>query len=166
VLIDHLNRVTDMQALAANPLLLSIICYVVMTRCVTLPATRAELYERALTKLLNGDRAFWSTMQVVLALSQKRRILERSAFGSVCEAGPERHTTFDERASAPEAYRGGRVRGLTNAASVPLACCRTSRSHGILRGNHERGYFFLHLTSGVSTRMPLWPTTRTAPGAG
>ena len=53
-LIDQLNQTYQLLPLAANPLLLSIICYVVddLHRAL-LPATRAALYHRALEKLLS-----------------------------------------------------------------------------------------------------------------
>src|SRR5262249_27629792 len=52
-LIEQLNRTPLMTPLVANPLLLSIICFVVDgPQGVTLPTTRGVLYEKALERLL------------------------------------------------------------------------------------------------------------------
>lgn len=145
VLIEQLNRTLPMRPLAANPLLLSILCFVVDDPGgVTLPATRGELYDQAVVKLLNRTRV--DAAQAPLA--RKRRILERAALTLFAGMGNQRQLTFGEGsvldaltiAAQQEGYR-------TDSAHVADVLLRDlTQNSGLLRGSPERGYFFLHPT--------------------
>jgi hypothetical protein len=151
-LIAQLNRAPQMRALAANPLLLSIICFVVDDpRGVSLPLRRSELYNKATEKLLTRTKRVSVTYPDGLAdlpLIHKRRILERVAFTLFVNPDQQRKLTFDEEslldaltsAAEQEGY-GAKPAPYANALLEDL-----KHNTGLLRGDAERGYIFLHLT--------------------
>jgi len=146
-LIVQLNRTPQMRPIAANPLLLSIICFVVDDpNGVTLPATRAELYDKAVDKLLTRVRV--DEARSGLRTHRKRRILERAALTLFAGMEQQRQLTFDEaslldaltNAAEQEGYRA-------DPASVADALLDDLiHNSGLLRGSRDGGYFFLHLT--------------------
>ncbi len=101
-LIGQLNRTPQMRPLAANPLLLSIICYVVddpSPRGVTPPATQGALCDKAVEKLLTRLRRVEVTYPggtSNIPLIRKRRILERAAFTLFAEMEQHQQLPFDE----------------------------------------------------------------------
>ena len=98
-LVEQLKRTPQMHPLAANPLLLSIICYVVDDpHGIKLPARRGELYAKAIEKLLTRSRRVEITYpggKSDLLLTRKRRILEYVAFMLFVGIG-RRQLTFSE----------------------------------------------------------------------
>ncbi|MBC7317232.1 MAG: hypothetical protein H5T70_12480, partial [Chloroflexi bacterium] len=82
-LLSELRRLAPMQALAANPLLLSILCFVVDDPDkVALPTTRAALYNRAVEKLLDRPPKFpteYPDRQRRPPSAKRRAILQRVA---------------------------------------------------------------------------------------
>lgn len=150
-LISELNRLPQMQPLAANPLLLSILCWVVDDGAerLTLPATRGELYDRAINKFLqradrmtveyprayprpdpSGRRVFLEELALHLLASGERALLFRGeevnrAIQEVCQIGGKR----------PE-----------ESAFITALKADLTANTGILRGDDVTGYFFLHLS--------------------
>lgn len=151
-LIAQLNRTPQMRALAANPLLLSIICYVVDDPDgVKLPARRSELYNKAIQKLLTRAKRVEITYpggETDLPLARKRAILERAALMLFANLDQQRQLTFDDasllialtKAAEEEGYRAN------PAPYADALLADLLRNSGLLRGDVERGYFFLHLT--------------------
>lgn len=150
-LIEQLNRTPQMRPLAANPLLLSIICYVVdHPRGVTLPARRGELYAKAIEKLLTRPRRHEVTYpggKSDLPLARKRCILEHVAFRLFIGMEQQRHLTFNEDSLLDALTDGVKAEKLTNPADVAdTLLTDLTQNSGILRGDAGQGYFFLHLT--------------------
>ena len=147
-LIAQLAQVPQMRPLTTNPLLLSIICYVVNDpRGVSLPATRTALYTKAVEKLLARSR------RVEIAypaeepdVEEKRVILERIALNLFTKE--TRTLTFTSRELGQELRRVLAEKGYGSASAPWANALRADLTHnsGILRGDGEQGYFFLHLT--------------------
>lgn len=155
-LITQLNRTPQMNSLAANPLLLSIICFVIEGQSNgSLPIKRSELYRKAVDKLLRQVRRIavnypGGTKEEPrdLPLTRKRHILERAALTLFVGLDQQRQLTIDE-ASLLRAFtdaaelEGYRADPATVADALLLDLAQNS---GLLRGDEKRGYFFLHLT--------------------
>ena len=150
-LIDQLSRMPQMHPLAANPLLLSLICFLVDDpRGVALPATRGELYDRAVSQLL---LCYKSHPRVQVAypsappdVEEKRVILERAAL--VLFAGQREKLTFSGkhlkeclRQSLADLGYGQATAPWANALRDDLVA-----NSGLLRADDKEEYFFLHLT--------------------
>ena len=104
-----------MRPLAANPLLLSIICFVVDDPDgLELPATRGELYDQAVDKLLgyyeSHKRLKPQYPSEQPGVSEKRKILEYVALELFARSRDS--LTFDEDALGKSLRRGARGRGL------------------------------------------------------
>lgn len=143
-LIQQLERTPAMRPLAANPLLLSIICFVVDDpQGVSLPATRGQLYDKAVDKLL-ARRRLEPTAGVPEV--RRRRILERAAL-ALFASSEEWQLVFDQEGLLAALEAGARAEGLGSPADVAdrLLADLVDNS-GLLRGSLEQGYFFLHLT--------------------
>ncbi len=150
-LIAQLNGAPQMRALAANPLLLSIICYVAEDqRSGTLPTTRSELYGKVVEKFMRRRR-----MAVTypggtgnLPLARKRHILERAALTLFAGLDQQRRLLIDETSLLQSLTEAARSEGyLTDPASVADALLLDlTRNSGLLPGGAEQGYNFLHLT--------------------
>ena len=151
-LIRQLHHNPAMQTLASNPLLLAIVCYVLddPEENLQLPATRCELYNKTLNKLLKrqrGSKPTWPQELPPLPLSRQRRILARTALELFASTKGERKLRFSEdillaaltKACASEGRR------FSDDIADHLLSFLTQHS-GVLRGDGERGYFFLHLT--------------------
>ncbi len=152
VLIVQLNRIPQMRPLASNPLLLSIICHVVDDPAgVQLPATRTQLYDKAVDKLLHRPKrveAHYPPSGGDLPLTRKRCIIERAALMLFHALEGEQKLTFDERDLLHELQQGAEAEGY-RADPAPVTdalLADLTQNSGILRGDADRGYFFLHLT--------------------
>jgi|GEM_PF-1455661 len=147
-LIDQLNRTPQMRPLAANPLLLSIVCYVVDDpKGVALPATRADLYGQAVEKLLmRRKRVEVCYPGEEPEADEKRAILERVALNLF--ARDDRALSFTGAELGEELKRALSEGGYGQAPAPWANALRADLTHnsGILRGSSEQGYFFLHLT--------------------
>lgn len=155
-LIAQLNGAPQLRALAANPLLLSIICYVAEDqRNGTLPATRSELYGKVVDKFMRRRR-----MEVTypggtgdLPLTRKRHILERAALTLFAGLDQQRQLLIDEEslvdaldgAVASEGYPTDPASESPSPMTDALLRDLT-RNSGLLPGSEEQGYNFLHLT--------------------
>jgi HEAT repeat protein len=150
-LIEQLNRQTAMRPLAANPLLLMLICFVVDDRKGTaLPATRTELFDLAVSRLLRGPKkrvkVTYPGGKRDLRLIRKRRIVERSALELFAGQDRKRLLTFDEETVVDSLTRAVKIEGLGSAADVADALLDDLvHNSGLLRGDEDAGYFFLHL---------------------
>jgi predicted NACHT family NTPase len=150
-LIEQLNRQTAMRPLAANPLLLMLICFVVDdARLVALPATRGELFDLAIDRLLRGRNkraeVTYPGGKRDLRLVRKRRIVERAALELFAGQNQQRLLTVDEETLVDALTRAVKIEGLGYAADVADALLDDLlHNSGLLRGDEDAGYFFLHL---------------------
>ena len=144
-LIEQLDRTPAIEPLAANPLLLSIICYV-FEDGLRLPAPRGELYEAAVTRLLK--RSLRDTAhESGLALSERKRILQQAAFRLFLVNGAQRRLIFDEEELLKETVAAVcAVRTEDCAHDVARLLKEDLLDRGILTGHEERGFAFLHPT--------------------
>ena len=151
LLIDELGRQPALRPLAANPLLLSIICFVVDgPDKMMLPATRGELYDRAIAKLLvyreDRQRIDVRYPSEPPGVTEKRAVLEITALHLFAQSGPA--VMFDEK-TLGEGLRRGLEFAAYGVSSAPWSnALREDLVHnsGLLRGDAEQGYSFLHLT--------------------
>ena len=148
-LIDQLNQTYQLLPLAANPLLLSIICYVVDDlRGSPLPATRAALYRRALEKLLTRrpKRVPITYPGEEPGTEEKLAILEQTAFYLFAKG--ERRLTFSEQEFGQALKHALSAAGYGTTPAPWANALRADLTHnsGILRGGNEQQIFFLHLT--------------------
>jgi HEAT repeat protein len=149
VLIAQLNRTPQMHPLAANPLLLSIICFVVDDPFgVSLPATRSELYDKVVQRLLSREDRVEVNFPLggEPALDDKRAVLELTALDLFGKG--ERQLTVSERELGRALRKSLQALGYGNAVAPWANALRIdfTQNSGILRGNARQGYFFLHLT--------------------
>jgi HEAT repeat protein len=145
-LIEQLNRQPAMRPLAANPLLLNLLCYVVDDPLgVELPATRGELYDLALTRLVDRNRGISAGYPSTVSTATKRWILERTALELFAGAEGEHHRPMDEDQVLRALRIGAKVEGQPMSVADALLKDATSNC-GILREDAHRRYSFLHLT--------------------
>ncbi len=148
LLIDQLTRAPQMFALAANPLLLNIICYVVDDVKGVIPATRGELYKKALEKLLTRrpQRVEVRYPGEEPNTDEKLAILERTALNLFAKG--ERRLIFTEKELGQELKQALSEEGYGEAPAPWANALRADLTHnsGILRGSPTQGSFFLHLT--------------------
>lgn len=148
--VQQLQTNSGMSSLAANPLLLSIMCYVIdQAKSPLLPTTRGDLYKKALETL------FAHTQQRVEvrypgeqpAVEEKLSVAQRAALYLFLQEEPQLTFTGEElrhtfrRALIAEGYPEGAVAPWANALRTDFV-----HNSGILRGSGEQGFFFLHLT--------------------
>lgn len=140
----------SMAPLAANPLLLSIMCYVIdHARSPLLPTTRGDLYKKALETLLAHTlrRVEVQYPGEKPAIEEKLSIAQRAALYLFLQQ--EHRLTFTGE-ELRHAFRRALIEeGYAEEAVAPWAnALRTDFIHnsGILRGSVEQGFFFLHLT--------------------
>ena len=151
-LIDQLSRTPQMRPLEANPLLLSLICFVVDDpHGVTLPAVRGELYDKTVEKLLMRPRrvkVIYPGGNSDLPVMRKRRVLERASLSLFAGMDERRQLTFDEGPLLDALTEAAKLEGY-HADPAPVAdalLADLTQNSGILRGSAEQDYFFLHLT--------------------
>lgn len=146
-LIARLREIPQMLSLAANPLLLSIICSLVKEGPV-MPATRTQLYNRALTKLLDRPRrrpVKYPNEEPPRA--SLRAILERAALVLSVQARQNQVGQFPESEVVSSLAAAAAAEGIGPATDFAHSLLRDlTHNSGLLRGRSDRGYFFLHPT--------------------
>jgi len=148
-LLDQLRRSPQLHPLAANPLLLSIICYVADSAAVVhFPTTRGRLYALAIEKLLStrAQRITTSYPGVLPAPHEKLAILQRAALRLFSQS--DRQLTFSGQALGQTLKEALSEEGYGDA-SAPWANALQAdllRNSGLLRGDAVQGFFFFHLT--------------------
>ncbi len=150
-LIQEIDRASGMAILAANPLLLSIICYVVEDGQVELPATRARFYDTVLVKMLSEQRQRKSISYppgICLGNSNtqvvKKSLLSCAALFLFLQEN--RKLFFSDKELHDALIYALKECDFTNSMpDTAIAFKKDLLQAGIIRGN-ERGYFFLHLT--------------------
>ncbi|MFN7929366.1 MAG: hypothetical protein U0Y68_15755, partial [Blastocatellia bacterium] len=141
-LLQQLQTASQMQPLAAVPLLLSIICLVVDDpQGVQLPARRSELYDKAITKLLQRSRGGASLSDV--AAADKKLALAHAALELFI--GADRELQFDRSRLRCALSNGLRATGHRTSKANNLIEDLIENS-GLLRRTHNDDYEFLHLT--------------------
>jgi len=147
-LIKQLDTSPQLQPLAANPMLLSIICFVMVhENRYTLPATRTIFYDEALDHLLELHRKVDVEYPEHVSLAQKRLILQRAALELFLGIEQTRQLSFNERAIIGALKKGAQSEKFKNTGSIAASMLLDlTRNSGILRADTENNYFFLHLT--------------------
>jgi hypothetical protein len=148
-LITHLDYTPHLQPLAANPLLLGILCTVVgQRREERLPATRAALYRQALTELLaqQARRVAIRYPGEEPTHEEKLLILQRTAFHLFTQG--ERRLTFTNEELGQALKLALREEGYGNATAPWANALRAdlTQNSGLLRQSAAHSFFFLHVT--------------------
>ncbi len=149
VLSGHLQRSPQLRSLAANPLLLSILCYVAdSASAAPFPATRGQLYANAIERLLTFRVQRLSTLYpgTAPAPHEKLALLQHTALQLFAQG--ERQLTFSGQ-QLSQALKDALTEEGYGSVSGPWAnALREDLLHnsGLLRGDGERGFFFFHLT--------------------
>lgn len=150
LLIEQLDRTPQLLSLAANPLLLSLICHAMENaRDVRLPSTRGALYAKVLEKLLltRSRRIEVRYPGEEPSVDEKLAILQRATFRLFMQDAHHRPTFTGQalghalqQALHEEGY-GTRAAPWANALRADL-----TQNSGLLRRNADHEFFFLHLT--------------------
>jgi hypothetical protein len=149
VLKEHLQRSSQLRSLAANPLLLSILCYVAdSTAATSLPATRGQLYANAIERLLTfrAQRHTITYPGTPPAAHEKLALLQHTALQLFVQG--ERQLTFSGQTLSQALKAALREEGY-GSVSGPWANTLLEdllHNSGLLRGDGDRGFFFFHLT--------------------
>jgi hypothetical protein len=149
-LLEQLRRAPQLRPLTANPLLLSVFCAVAtLSRAPVVPRTRSALYQRMLERLLSNhtQRVAVQYPSTVLDVTDKLAILRQTAFLLFTKDG-QRLTISAEELRQAFITALERERYGYNAPALWASALRKDFAHnsGILRGDTEQGFFFLHLT--------------------
>ena len=151
-LIDQLCQTPPLQPLASNPLLLSILCFVVdAPKATNLPTTRCQLYERVVTKLLddatNKPRVEMPPAIRDLSVIRKRLIIERVALSLFTTQAHARTLTFDQETLLEHLTTACAAEGRKSPAEeADGLLVDFTQNSSLLRGSVEHDYIFLHLT--------------------
>ena len=153
-LIEQLHRTPLMRPLAANPLLLSLICSLVDEQSrVTLPSTHAELYDKMVEKLLSRPQRVPVTYpgkpdEPPPAAALKRAILAHAALTLFADLESRGRLTFSQSDFLEALTTSTQAAGLAHSAASSANALLTDlvQNSGILRGGGSQGYFFLHST--------------------
>ena len=140
-LLKALAQQVRMRALAANPLLLSLIA-IVFQRDLELPERRARLYERCAQVLLTEWDAHRSIRRASrFTTDRKRDLLEDIALHFHCQGA--RYFPKDELLEVITEYLPSIDISVEQA---PLVLDEISAQHGLLKEQAAEWYGFLHLT--------------------
>ena len=141
-LIQQINANPSMRPLTSNPLVLSFLCRLVDDPVgIELPATRSQFYEKIMVKLFQQNRERGN--RVNLLDSQKKDVLADTALRLFLQ--PKDPFFFDE-ASLSQAIRLALADNSLATTPLKELLNELSGKCGLLRGNEEEGYFFLHRT--------------------
>ena len=142
-LIQQLNATTQLQALVSNPLLLDIICYLANEDPqARVAATQSELYHHVINKLILRTRRIEIVPDPGLDSEQKRRIIEEVALGLFLKG---KHGSCSASELRVELEVALTAIGHDKEIATKLREDLTSNA-GLLRGDEEQGFIFLHLT--------------------
>lgn len=147
-IIERLRHSPQLAALAANPLLLSILCYTADNLTPTLlPTTRGELYGQAMEKLLQfrAQRVATSYPGPTPAPHEKLAILQRAALHLF--AADNRQLNFSGQALTHALKLAFSEEGYGDATALWANALFTDllQNSGLLRGHAKQGFFFFHL---------------------
>lgn len=149
-LIAQLNRMPHLDALAASPLLLSIVCYVTQEGgAAALPSTRGRLVDRAVERLLARPRRVevrYRGERFDLPLARRKRILERAALSLLAGLEPEAALAFTEARwlDALSEAAEGEGYGEERAPVADALLRDLIQNAGLVQGNPARGFALLH----------------------
>ena len=148
-LIDRLHHAPQLFSLAANPLLLSIICYVAdNSTAAPFPETRGQLYARAVERLLTvrEQRAVTLYPGAAPASHEKLAIVQRVALQLF--AHEDQQLTFSGRIVGQALKDALRAEGYGDVSGPWANALLEDLLHnsGLLRGDAQLGFFFFHLT--------------------
>jgi len=135
-----------MWELASNPLILTLICYLVDDpEGLELPTTRAKLYEGVFKKLLGRSRVQVKYPGEPPGVDEKMAVLERAAFG-LFEAG--RLLTFKRRELVEQMKTALKEEGYTSDIPVWAGAFVKdfTENAGVIRSSGDGMCFFLHPT--------------------
>jgi len=149
MLIDRLQDTPQLLSLAANPLLVSILCYVADSTAATpFPTTRGQLYAQAVERLLTfrTQRITTPYPGAAPAPHEKLAILQRTALQLFAQS--DRQLTFSGRTLGQALKDALREEGYGDVSGPWANALLEDLLHnsGLLRGDAELGFFFFHLT--------------------
>lgn len=146
-LIEELQRRPQIQGLAQNPLLLSLICSLYQVKELTLPTRRVQLYQKAVEYMLKEWRHHNRKQQSEGKILAKIRCLETVAYWFSCQG--QEIFTADELYEEIEAYLQGEnaVREFQNYPTGELMAELTEED-GIIQKltPDSKNYLFLNRT--------------------
>ena len=149
-LIEQLNTLPQVSALALNPLMLGLLCYTVADeRRIQLPATRSELYERALQKMLEQKRGVSVTYphDIRLSSSDKLKIISYAVVSLFRKIPCTQSLLIDGEAMGSALYEAAKQAGYSHPREMATALKEDLvRDTRLLSGDESEGYSFLHPT--------------------
>ena len=147
-LIEQLTSMPQMAPLASNPLLLSIMCFVIDDpNGFPLPTTRAELYGKALDRFLARNRGGGVGGSIPLEPVQKRYVLAMASLKLWMDAQQQSSLFFEVSDLIDALKYGARQEDLDSPGTIASSLLHDlTHNSGILRGDSRSRYSFLHLT--------------------
>jgi hypothetical protein len=146
-LIEELRQKPQINGLAQNPLLLSLICSLYQEKELVLPARRSQLYKTAVNYMLNQWRTQHSHQQPDEGwLDAKLELLEWLAYQMSCE-GKEVISLRDLRKTIDKFLQSDCGSDFQDKAAA-VVIQELTEEDGIIQKFHEEGdkYLFLHRT--------------------
>lgn len=145
--IRQISSSPQLYALAANPLLLSIMCFSMDdSKRLSLSIRRCDLYNKIIGRLLGNSNRITINYALEEPLPERKiSILSNAAFYLFLRSGDERRLVFSEEELVQELTYASKQFGYTDASFVD-SFSKDLISSGLLQGSSEEGYWFLHLT--------------------
>lgn len=147
-LIQHLVASSHLQALASNPLLLNIICFVALQEkgYAAYPASRGVIYDRAIDLLFAVHRKAEIEYPEHVFPAQKRRMLEMAALELFLAAERSDNLNLNEKKFINALKRGAESEKFKNTGSIAASLLEDLiRNSGILTIDSNKHYAFVHL---------------------
>jgi hypothetical protein len=146
-LIEELRQKPQINGLAQNPLLLSLICSLYQEKELVLPARRSQLYETAVDLMLNQWRRNRDETINPWKVKAKIKFLEKLAYDFSCE-GKQVFSEDDLYEKAEAFLKGEEIPSLLKNSNTEKLLLELTEEDGIIQKFHEEGkqYLFLHRT--------------------
>ena len=147
-LIKQLDRLPQLKTLTANPLLLSIICFVTANEKQNdLLSTRGGYYDKAVDHLLRIHRKKDIEYPEHISWAQKRFILQKAALELYLGEEQSGQPLISERSMIRALKRGAQFEKFRNTGSIAASLLLDlTENSGLLRNDADNNFLFLHLT--------------------
>ena len=143
-LVENLRKLPQMRPLAANPLLLNLIC-LTAEKGIALPATRGELYDTIANELLQRRKSGKPT-KTDPPKNDQHFILARTAFDLFMDKDGARRLVFKECELVDRLLAANKKAGHRHGKFWADKMVKYLLETGMLRGDSARVLFFIHLT--------------------
>lgn len=143
-LLQELQSKPQIQGLAANPLLLSLICSLYQEEGITLPARRCQVYAKAVEYML-GRWSRNSRKHTGAKLQAKTRLLEYLAYHFTCD-GVEVFSDDQLYIKLSEYLEDSKIPAIFRKFETDDPVEELAVEDGILQKLSERDYLFFHRT--------------------